>query len=222
MGRRALPALALILVIAGCGGGSSSNGEAKKTAAQVVADAQAAATSATLVHVTGAGRDNNQPLKLDLWIGKAKAKGRLVENGLAFQLIRVGKVVFVKGSDAFLKKFAGTAAVTLFHNRWLKSSATTGELAALTPLTDLASFFKGVLGQHGKIENKGETTFKGQKVVEIRDTTDGGSLYIAATGAAYPIALAGSALQGNVSFTDWNADVTIAAPKGAVDLSKLP
>jgi hypothetical protein len=223
MGRRLALSAFAALALAGCGGGGSkSNGEASKPAAQVVADAQAAATSATIVHVTGAGRDNGQPLQLDLWVGNEKAKGRLVENGAGFQVVRLGNVVYVKGTDAFLKRFAGGAAATLLHDRWLKGSATSGPFAALAPLTDLKTFFKGILGQHGKIENKGETTYKGQKAVEIRDTTQGGSLYVAASGTAYPVALAGGKQQGDVSFTDWNAAETVAAPKNAFDLSKLP
>jgi hypothetical protein len=224
MGRLALLAVAAAtLVLAGCGGsGTKSNGEATKPAAQVVADAQSAATGATIVHVSGAGKDNGQPLQLDLWIGNAKAKGRLVENGAGFQLIRVGDVIYIKGSDAFLKRFAGAAAATLFHGRWLKGSVTKGELAALGPLTDLKTFFKGILGQHGKIANKGETDYKGQKAVEIRDSTQGGSLYVASSGTPYPVALAGGKQQGDITFANWNADVTVAAPKNAVDLSKLP
>ena len=91
MGRRfALLALAA-LVLAGCGGGGSSNGEAKKTAAQVVADAKAAALGASSVHVKGAGADNGQPLKIDMTIGQTGAKGNLTESGASFQVIRVGK-----------------------------------------------------------------------------------------------------------------------------------
>jgi hypothetical protein len=223
MGRRLAILAFAALALAGCGGGGSkSNGEASKPAAQVVADAQAAAANASIVHVTGAGRDNGRPLKLDLWVGKAKAKGTIVENGLSFQIVRVGDIAYVKGSDAFLKQFAGAAAATLLHGRWLKGSVTKGELSALATLTDLHTFFKGILGQHGKIENKGETTFNGQKVVEIRDTTQSGSLYVAATGTPYPLGLAGGKQQGNVDFGDWNASETIVAPKGAIDLSKLP
>ena len=221
MGRRfALLALAA-LAVAGCGGGSSSNGEAKKTAAQVVADAKKAALAARSVHVTGAGSDNGQPLKLDLTIGKNGAKGHLQESGASFDVIRVGDTVYVRGDDAFLKKFGGTAAATLFHNRWLKGPITDTQLGALAPLTDLEQFFAGVLDQHGVVQNKGETTRKGAKVVEIRDTTQGGSLFVAATGDPYPVALAGGGQQGDVEFTDWNADAEIAAPAGAVDLSSL-
>jgi hypothetical protein len=220
MGRRsALLGLALF-ALAGCGGGSS-NGEEKKTAAQIVADARQAALAASSVHVTGAGTDSGRPLKLDLTIGHDSAKGHLEESGASFDVIRVGNTVYVRGDEAFLKKFGGTAAATLFHNRWLKGSISDPQLGALAPLTDLKQFFEGVLGQHGVIKKTGATTRNGAKVVEIRDTTQGGSLFVAATGEPFPLALAGGGQQGDIEFADWNAEAEIAAPENAVDLSQL-
>jgi hypothetical protein len=221
MARRLALALLVVVAIAGCGGGSSSNGEAKKTAAQVVTDAKNAALAATIVHVSGQGTDNGAPLKIDLWIGNGKGKGHLEENGLAFDVVRVGDTAYIKGGAAFLTKLAGAGSAALLHDKWLKAPATTGRLAALASLTDKQEFFRGVLGQHGKVENKGETDYKGQKAVEIRDTTQGGSLFVAATGTPYPVALAGGKQQGDILFSDWNSSETIEAPKGAIDLSSL-
>ena len=221
MGRRVTLVALAALAVAGCGGGSSSNGEAKKTAAQVVADAKRVALAASSVHVTGAGTDNGKPLQLDLTIGRNGAKGHLVESGASFDVIRVGNTVYVRGDDAFLQKFGGATAATLFHNRWLKGSINDRQLGALAPLTSLTAFFAGVLDQHGVIENRGETTHKGAKVVEIRDTTQGGSLFVAAEGDPYPLALAGGGQQGDIELGDWNADAEIAAPKDAVDLGAL-
>jgi hypothetical protein len=221
MGRRFLLGLLVLIAVAGCGGGSSSNGEAKKTAAQVVTDAKNAALDASVVHVTGQGTDNGSPLKIDLWIGNGRAKGHLEENGLAFDVVRIGDAAYIKGGSAFLTKFAGAGAAALLHDKWLRGPATSGQLAALASLTDKQQFFKSVLGQHGKVENRGETDYKGQKAVEIRDTTQGGSLFVAATGTPYPVALAGGTQQGDIVFSDWNSSETIAAPKGAVDLSSL-
>jgi hypothetical protein len=221
--RRLLPALVVLsLVAAGCGGGSKSNGEATKTAAQVVADAKDAATAAKAVHVAGAITDAGQPLTLDITIVKgAGGMGTMSEAGLKFEIIRVGSKAYIKGSDAFLRKFAGATGAKLLHGKWLQGSATTGDLAALAPLTDITKLFNGALGSHGKLENGGETTFKGQKVVAIKDTTKGGTLYVAATGTPYPVAIVGGEDQGTITFDNWNDTVTIAAPKGAVDMNKL-
>ena len=221
MARRLALTLLVVIAVAGCGGGAKSNGEAKKTAEQVIADAQSAAVDATLVHVVGQGTDNGSPLKLDLWVGNGKGKGHLEEAGLGFDVIRIGDVVYIKGGSAFLTKFAGAGAAALLHDKWLKGSATTGQLASLASLTDKKQFFDGVLGQHGKVENRGETDYHGTKAVEIRDTTQGGSLFVAATGTPYPVALEGGKQQGNITFGEWNSSETIEAPKGAVDLSSL-
>jgi hypothetical protein len=221
MGRRFLVGTAVVLALAGCGG-SSSNGEAKKSAEQVVTDAQKAALGASSVHVTGTIRDNGTPLKMDVTIVKDKGgKGTLSENGLKFELIRIGDTAYIRGSDAFLKQFAGPAAAALLQGKWLKGSATSGQLAALTPLTDADQLFKAALGQHGKLKNNGEVDYNGDQAVEIHDTTQGGKLYVASNGDPFPIALKGGAQQGNIAFDDWNADATVEAPKGAVDLSQF-
>ena len=218
---RLWPVVLVILVLTACGGGGSSNGEAKKPAGQVVKDAERAALKADLVHVVGAGKDSGRPLRLDIWMGRAKAKGHLEENGARFDLVRTGNTIYVKGSDAFLRRFAGASGAALFRGRWIKASTTDAQFAALAPLTDISSFFKGVLGQHGKIENRGETTRNGDKVVEIHDATEGGTLYIAAEGDPFPLDVAGGGAQGDITFSDWNGDEPITAPRNAVDLASL-
>jgi hypothetical protein len=221
MGRRAVLAAVAVAVVAGCGG-SSSNGEAKKGAEQVVEDAQRAAVQASSVHVTGTITDEGKPLRLDLVLVKGKGgKGTLSENRLKFDLIRVRDDVYIRGSDAFIKAFAGIGAVALLHGKWLKGSATSGELAALAPLTDSAKLFGNALGNHGKLANRGETDFQGRKVVEIDDTTQHGQLYVAADGDPFPVALRGGRDQGHLAFADWSADAEVAAPKGAIDLAAL-
>jgi len=221
MRRLALVGLLAVLALAACGGGKKTNGEEKKTAAQVVADAQAAAKGASIVHVVGGGVDNGQPIKLDLWVGDGKGKGRLAEGGVSFDIVRIGKTVYVKGSAAFWKRFGGAAAAALLHDKWVKVPTTQAQVQSIIGLTDKSLFLTSILGQHGKIENKGLVDYQDQQVVEIRDTTQGGSLYVASQGTAYPVAVKGGKNQGDITFTGWNAAEAVVAPKGAVDLSAL-
>lgn len=225
---RRLLALAVLALsaglVTGCGGSkSSSNGVASKSADQIVAAAKAAADSATSVHASGSGSDNGVPLVIDLHIVAGKGgKGTLAEHGLSFDLIRIGDTAYIKGSHAFYKKFAGAAAAQLLEGKWLKASATTGQLAALTPLTDLNKFFDTALANHGKLAKSGETTVNGVKVVGVKDTTKGGVLYVATTGKAYPIRVTKSgASGGTLTFDQWNQTVSLSAPPNAVDISKL-
>ena len=212
---------AVAAVLAGCGG-SKSNGEAEKPAAQVVADAKAAAAAANGVHVAGSLVDAGRALTLDLELARGRgAKGTMSEAHLAFDIVRVGGKTYIRGSDAFLRRFAGTAGAQLLHGKWLEGSATKGDLAALTPLTDVVKLLNGTLAGHGRLRNAGEVLYKGRKVVAIEDTSRHGRLYVAATGKPYPVAISGGAGQGTVTFDRWDTSVSIRAPKGAIDLSKL-
>ncbi|HXY80670.1 MAG TPA: hypothetical protein VEH55_04820 [Gaiellaceae bacterium] len=217
--------VASVVLLAGCGSSAAkSNGEAQKTAKQVAADALDAAVSASAVHVAGAIVSSGTNLTLDLRIVKNKGgTGTMSEQGLKFQLIRVGGKAYIKGSDAFYKKFAGAGVAALLHDKWLEGSATAGNLASLTSLTDIARLFNGALGSHGTLKNDGETTYKGQKVVAIEDTAKGGTLYVAATGTPYPIAIVSpnNGKTGSITFDEWNKSVGISAPKGAIDIGSL-
>jgi hypothetical protein len=227
VGRRLPTALlavtALVALAGGCGGGGgSSNGEADKPAATAFADAQHAALEAKSVHVLGSLNDAGKKLSLDLEIAQGEGKGTMAESGLSFRIVRIGDTAYIKGTDAFLRQFAGEKAVLLFHDKWLKGPTRNGALASLAPLTDIVKLFSGAFGTHGKLENKGETTFQGHKVVEIRDRGDGSRLYIAADGTPFPVAAKGGGKDAStITFGDWNAEVSIEAPKGAVDLGKL-
>ena len=226
MGRRlriGLLVFALLVVLAaGCGGSSSSNGEATKSAAVVFSDAQHAALAATSVHVAGALSDAGNPLSLDLVLAQGKGTGTMSENGLSFQIVRIGNAAYIKGTDAFLKQFAGAAAAQLFHNKWLKGSLASGSLASLAPLTDITKLFSGAFGTHGKLVSEGQTDFQGQKAVAIKDTSDGSILYVAASGTPYPLgAKEGGTSKSSITFDHWSDTVSIGAPKGAVDMSKL-
>jgi len=215
--------LAAAAVLAGCGG-ATSNGEASKPALQAVQDAVAAAKTATGVHVSGSLVSGGDHLTIDLHIVEGKGGvGTITEHGLAFQFVRLGDKAYIKGTDAFYEKFAGEAAAQLLHDRWLMADAATGQFAPLTGLTDIGKLIPQILNVHEKLANEGETTVNGQKVVAIHDVTNGGTLYLAASGKPYPLELVktGGSEPGDVTFDDWDKTVPVTAPKGAIDLSKL-
>jgi len=224
------PLLVLLLagvLFAGCGGSSSkakANGEASKPAARVLADADAAAKAASSVHVSGSIDSTGTKVVLDLSLTNSKgATGTVTTNGLKFDLVRIGDTLYVRGSDAFYKHFAGAPAAQLLHGKWLKGSATGSRLTSLIPLTDMGRLFDQISAGHGKVVNDGTKTYKGQQVVQIRDTADGSKLLVAATGKPYPIAITGGNQKqsGSISFDDWNKSVSLSAPSNAIDISRI-
>ncbi len=62
----------------------------------------------------------------------------------------------------------------------------------------------------------------GQKAVGVTDKSKGGTLYVASTGAAYPLEIAkGGASGGKIVFDRWNKPVSLSAPTEAVNINQL-
>jgi hypothetical protein len=197
---------------------SASNGVELKSAAQIVAAATKAGETAQTVHVSATiGK-----LSFDLQLVAGKGgKGKMVQSGASFDIVRLGTLAYFRGSDKFWKRFVGASGVALFHGKWMRAPATKGDLASLTPLTDLHALIKQSLGSHGKLVKGKTLTFHGQHVVAVRDVTRGGTLYVSTDGAAYPVALANAKKGGIVYFDRWNAPVTVSAPAKSIDITKL-
>ena len=132
-GSAPLTGLSLAVALAaltGCGGSSSGTGVASKSPAEIVAAARAAADGASAVHVSGSTVTGGTPLTFDLSLAAGKGgRGRIAENGLSFELIELEGTIYIKGSSAFYKHFAGAAAAQLLQGKWLKAPATNASFA---------------------------------------------------------------------------------------------
>jgi hypothetical protein len=221
------PVLALLLLpalLSGCGSSSSSsNGTASKSPAAIVAAAKAAAGGAASAHVAGAIVDEGKPIALDMELVSGKGgKGRITLEGRSIDLIQVGPAVYINASKAFYSHVAGAAAAQLLQGKWLKASATSSNFASLASLTNLGKLIDTTLASHGKLARAGTKTVNGQRAVGVTDTNKGGTLYVATTGAPYPLEIVKSgASGGKITFDRWNQAVTLAAPAGAISINEL-
>lgn len=211
------------ILAAGCGGGSSSssNGDATKSGRQVLADARKAAADATAVHVFGTFVDAGQKVAVDFILGSDSGKGFLTVGSARADVVRVGKTAYMRASLAFWRKYGWAGAAQLLQDKWLQGSATKQPFAAFAKFLSMKGLIGDALkspGNHGTLTNLGERTYKGQKVVAVKDSKDGSILYVDATGTPFPIAGVGA---GSLGFDDWNKTVPVSAPKGAVDISQF-
>ncbi len=219
----ALLSALLALALGACGGGgSSSNGIASKSPDQIVSAATTAVAQVNSVHVAGTVSSSGQKITLDLALVNGKGgKGSMTQNGLGFQIVAVGPEVYINGSKAFWQQAAGTSAAQLLTGKWLKAPAT-GQLASFATLTNVQKLFNQLLSSHGKLAKGKTTTIDGQQAIAISDTTNGGTLYVAASGKAYPIELSkGGSDGGHITFDRFNQPVSLKAPANAVDISSL-
>ncbi|HZS31445.1 MAG TPA: hypothetical protein VFA37_09330 [Gaiellaceae bacterium] len=216
------------VLLAGCGGGGGGgtpSGEAAKPAAKVLADATKAAQAASSVHVSGQVVAGGNEVGVDLSLARGKgATGSVTLGGATVNLVVAGRKGYIRGGADFWSQFTQAAPLAqLLAGNWLEIPAGAAEFGAVTSLASAQTFFGQLTSGHGPLTNQGETTYKGQKVVAIDDTTRHATLYVAATGPAYPVAFVRTGSQsGTVTFDRWNQHVTLKAPAGALNLSQLP
>jgi hypothetical protein len=209
--------------LVGCGSSSQSNGVANKTPNEIVAGAKILADSASAVHVSGSIVSAGTPIALDMYLVASRGgRGRVSENDLGFEVVRIHGTVYIKGSSAFYRHVAGPAAAQLLGGSWLKASASSGSLAPLASLADLHQLLDAALAEHGPLVKGAVTTVGGRKVLALTDPSKGGTLYVAASGPPYPIELTkGGTGGGMIVFDHWNEPVTVTAPLNAIDLTQL-
>jgi hypothetical protein len=218
--------LATIVAVAvvACGGssGPSTNGVERKSPDGIVTAAGNAVRSARSVHVAGNVMNDGSRITLDLNLMNGRGgQGSMAQNGLSFQVLTVRDEVYIDGTIAFWRKFAGNAAAPLLWGKWIKTPAG-GRLGTLATLTDLQNLFDQLLSRHGRLAKGSITTVRDQRVIAVNDVTNGGTLYVATTGEPYPLEVVKNGSDGaRIAFDRFNQPVTLAPPAHATDISQL-
>ena len=224
--RRAIAGCLLVLTVALAGtaaGAHSDNGVSSLTATQILAKAREAVAGAQSVNVYGSGTSDGSPIALNLKLVKGQGgAGHLAVGGLAFDIVRVGPSAYFKGAASFWSHFTKSPGLQeLFAGKWLRASATKGDLASLTPLTDMVALTNELLKPTGSIRKGPTTVIGGQPAIELIDS-DGGILYIATTGPPYPLRVkSGGKDTGKIIFGRWNRSFPLTRPGKSLDFTKL-
>jgi hypothetical protein len=226
IGRRShatgLLSAAVLVAVTGCGGGSSTNGVASKSAADILTASEAAARSATSVHVTGkAGRGGVSTIKLDLSPAAGTAQVALGRH-TNFEIVRIGQTIYLKSSQLVYRQLG--IGGTVPAGTWVRVAGASGPVARLAQLTEPGPELERLIRGSGRVTKGPVTTVAGQKAIELREQTPiyAGSLYVSTVGKPYPLekVIRGQA-NGQNSFSAWNAPLSVTAPTPAIDASQL-
>jgi len=221
MRTRPLAALGLAALLLAACGGSDGNGESAKKGPQVSADAASALEKAGAVHLTGGGTIDGQKTTVDLHLQGADATGTIGEGGQEPKVIETGGKTYAQAAGGFWTQAGVPASVAgQLAGKWvIVPGQAAGQLLPFS-LASLADELRHPTG--ATIKDAVHTgTLHGKKVVVVTQT-DGSTLDVAATGTPYPLrAVDKGSNPGTLAASDFGKKVAIAAPSGALDLSRL-
>jgi hypothetical protein len=225
---RAAILVVTLLIAAGvvaCGGssGGSSNGIASKSADAIATATASAAESAKSAAVSGSISQSGTNVGLDLkMVAGVGATGWISEQGKRLNLVLDHSALYINAGAAFWRAFANPSAASLLQGKWLKTPAT-GTYASLAKLGTLSDFFHQVFGHHGTLAKTAQKSINGIKAIGLRDTKQGGVLYVATSGKPYPVELNGNTGSGGgkLSFSGVGSAFKITPPKHSISLAQL-
>jgi len=195
-------------------------------AATILKEAQKAAEAAASVKVSSSTQSEQGTQSFELTFTPTGTTGSMSQGASgSFEVIASGGTVYVKGDENFNKAFAGEAATEQLAGKWVAVPGDSPQAQGFQGLGSSKEFFAGLLAADGDLKKAEETKdIAGVKSVGLTNK-DKGTLWIATTGEAYPMSIdPPKGAQGSMTFTDWNAPVTIEAPSQdeVVNLADLP
>jgi hypothetical protein len=200
--------------------------EADKSARRILADASRALRRADSVAIAGTVSRGTEQISLDIVVTHGSGGGTITAEGMTFQIITAPPDVYLKANAATWAQASGGNEIVaqLLADNWLKTTTDDEDFAEDLRLFDITYWAKQAMQPTGTLTKGSVTNFQGQAAIPLEDE-DGpksGTLYVAATGRPYPLAIVGTgAQQGQVTFSDYGSASVPPPPTDAIDLSEF-
>ncbi|MGW5864379.1 hypothetical protein ACWFRJ_19675 [Streptomyces sp. NPDC055239] len=203
---------------------AGTNGIGKLSAAKIQSKSRAAADAAPAVRLAGTLVSKGHTYKLDMRLKEEGGTGSVTSKGETFQLLRVGKELFLKADSAFwthedakggAEKPGRTddAAAAKLDGKFVKVPAGDAAYKQLSGFTDKDLLLDGMLSLHGELATGDRGTTDGNPTIEINgDEGAGGTLDVSLEGKPYPLRLERAGDTGTLRLSDWGQDFTLAEP----------
>lgn len=225
--------------VTGCGvvDGLRTTDFAKQDGAEIVTAASRAMAEVTSMRITGQTRLDGNPVFLDVMLGDDSCTGTLRLDKSRLSLLRVGDRAWFKGDEAMYSRLSDVPlareALTRLSTSWIRAD----ELADVDFCDldrHLAAFSLEPAGKGGKGGKVGKAKEDGREWVALADLVvgeevdlDGGravqvastpddTAWISSEAPHYVVRLESTVPRdgGYLSYTEFNRDVVVEAPKG--------
>ncbi len=217
--------------------GQAPNGIETLAAADILAASSAAVGDADSVQVKGTITSEGATVTLDLELGKDAGQGTFSSQGEEVQLRLLDDTTYIRASgDALAKVFgmsggdsaAGQAMGAFITalgtgDKWLMIPGKEA-IGGIEGFVNKDSLFKDMLAASDKAVVKGSSEVNGTPVVLLDLGEGNGTLAVATVGEPYPVQLTSPAAgseSGEITFSNWNAPVSVTAPTDVVDVGAL-
>ena len=200
--KTAAGSLGLLLSLGACGIGEDLS---ERSPEQIVNDARESAHSANSVHITGTVQQDGTENKLSLVLtNSGDGKDELSVGGHTISVIKVGDTIYAKG----LPGVPGPD--------YVKLPANDPQTAELAKAVDKKMFLQEILGTSQKFTLAGKGKVDDQDTLKLTTNSGKSTLHVADdTDNPYPLRIEGGSGAGAVSitFSEWNEDAKITAPR---------
>ena len=222
-----------------------ANGIESLAVKEIIAKSQAAANAASSVTVKGTMNEEGKDTSLDLVLGADSGEGTITTNGTAMNIKSVGGKNYFQvpgngwatllGAAGGAGEEAGKEVAALVGDKWLvlpanaasldKSGGLIGvALSSIGMFIEKDPFFKDfIFPAERTFTVSGTGDVNGTPVVFLKDTSDGAVMAIQTVGEPYPVQIKaeGAGDSSTMTFSNWNAPVSVTAPTEVIDVSKL-
>ncbi|MEU8822620.1 hypothetical protein [Streptomyces sp. NPDC048636] len=220
----------LAATLVACGGegdkdpDAGTNGVGKLPAAKIEGKARTAAGSARAVRLSGNLVTKGRTYTLNMRLKDGGGTGQVSTKGSTFELLRVGKDLYLKADEGFWSSQHGKSAEAgqgasgdaahKLDDKYVKVPSGDPSYRRLTGFTDKKVMLEGLLGLHGEITSGDRGEVSGVRTIRVLGGKggEGGSLDVSLEGRPYPLRLQRAGRAGVIRLADWNKDFTLTAP----------
>jgi hypothetical protein len=203
---------------------TAATGTPEKSVEEILADSTAALQSASSVLMTGTATTDGRRVSINLVAGHGQGGGSMFIDGVRFRLVLAGTDVYLRTAVENWAKFTGYAgAGEVIGDRWVKVTTANENFRTLAQLLDIDQLAVLSLTPTGVTSKGAVERFRGKPAVPIHDDdpNEPGTLYVAAKGAPYPLAIVSTAGKGQTVFSKFNKAKVPQPPTDFFDMTEL-
>lgn len=213
---------ACVLTATACS--KTETGLGSEPAEGIAEKSQAAAASATSVHVQGVWRIQSAEFRIDLRLKRDGGSGTVITADSTIELLRIGDELFVRGDERLYQGRDGRggadveASAKILRDKFVKVPPGDPSFARLAGFTRMQDMITDLIRLNGKLKKDGREKVHDVDTLKIvADRGRGGEIRVALDGPPFPMKYIPAPNSGSLELFEYDQDFVLTMPdKGDV------